>query len=65
MLTAKEMVKEANRTEDGKTIKNLMQWLRFKYQATYKETREFFQSCDPSIDDARFEELAQIADYVS
>jgi hypothetical protein len=61
-MKLKEAIQQANRTEDAREIARIMNHLRFN-GFNYKDSADFFQRCDPSIDLGRFEELAQLADY--
>lgn len=63
-MTLKEAVVEANRKEDGAMARSVMDQLLNRGYGKYLQQREFFKRCDPTIDDARFEELCQLADSV-
>lgn len=55
-----ERIRQANRTDDFREIRRIMDGLR---HLTYAGCREYFAACDPTIDADRFEELCQEADY--
>lgn len=61
-MSLKQLIQEANRTEDGRKVRQALTILRNRHNATYRESREFFQQCDPDITPDRFEELCQLAD---
>ena len=63
-MTLRDAVQEANRTENGAMARSVMDQLLVKGYGKYLQQREFFKRCDPTIDDARFEELCQLADSV-
>lgn len=61
-MKLKDAIREANAADDEERLARLVKRLMIRHQATYLETREFFQKCDPSIDEERFEEIAGYAD---
>lgn len=52
----------ANDAEDPREINRIASILRFRFNMNYRQTAEYFQQADSSIDAARFEELMQMAD---
>lgn len=52
----------ANDAEDPREINRIASILRFRFNMNYRQSAEYFQQADPSIDAARFEELMQMAD---
>ncbi len=71
--TIRQLIREVNQRNDPDEIRILFDrimcdGIRFNGQQvkfTYFEAQQLFQSADPSIDEERFEEMAQIADAAS
>jgi len=70
-MTIKETITSLNEDPDPVRIASLVDCLRSGTLQTrsgdsvlfdYNDMRDFFHRCDPTIDDARFEELMMIAD---
>ena len=63
-LRTVRLVSTANDRDDGKTIRRVIEHLQWRMGMTYSQTCDFFKRCDPRIDNARFDELCQLADEV-
>ena len=61
-MSNRERIRTLNRTEDADGIRKFLERMETKFQMTYVEHRDFWKQCDPTIDNARFEVLMQMAD---
>lgn len=59
-MNLRERIQHANRIEDGREIRRLLDFLAVNYATTYADCREIFGRA--GIDAERYEELCQLAD---
>jgi len=71
-MNMRQLIQQINKDNDPQKISALVRCVMTgglklnlrPVQFSYFDAKEFFQRCDPSIDDARFEEMCQMADAV-
>lgn len=61
-MTLRDLIQLADRSEDARAIRRVLEHCRFKYGMNYAETRDLFARS--GVEAQRYEELCQMADHI-